>query len=103
MVLRPSRFGQFWGCENFPECRATHGAHPDGRPLGHPADRETKQFRIQAHEIFDRWWHSRNMKRSEAYRAMQRLMDLSPDQAHIAMFDKEQCQQLIARIDAIDI
>ena len=34
MMLRESKFGLFYGCSTFPVCRATHGAHKDGRPLG---------------------------------------------------------------------
>lgn len=34
MTLRNSRYGFFYGCSRFPDCRATHGAHPDGQPLG---------------------------------------------------------------------
>lgn len=46
MLLRESRFGKFYGCTRFPECRGTHGAHPDGRPLGVPANAETKEARV---------------------------------------------------------
>lgn len=56
MMLRNSRYGLFWGCSRFPECRSTHGAHPDGRPLGKPATAEVKQARIAAHAAFDRLW-----------------------------------------------
>jgi ssDNA-binding Zn-finger/Zn-ribbon topoisomerase 1 len=67
MILRKThkfkwRNGQprlFWGCSRFPECRATHGAHPDGSPLGHPADSETKAMRMATHRAaelaFGRW------------------------------------------------
>lgn len=44
---------KFYGCSNYPKCKATHGAHPDGSPLGHPADRETKDARIRLHTAID--------------------------------------------------
>lgn len=96
MALRESRFGLFYGCENFPACRATHGAHPDGKPLGIPADRETKKARIAAHKAFDRMWRGpkSDCSRGEAYRRLQLLMNLSADEAHIGRFTKAQCEQL---------
>ena len=48
MELRPSRFGQFYGCTRWPACDGTHGAHPNGSPLGTPANRATKDARIEA-------------------------------------------------------
>ena len=44
---------KFYGCSNWPECNGVHGAHLNGEPLGIPADKETKQWRIKAHERFD--------------------------------------------------
>lgn len=32
----------FFGCVGCPRCRATHGAHADGSPLGIPANAETQ-------------------------------------------------------------
>ena len=96
MVLRDSWRGLFYGCERFPDCRCAHGAHPDGRPLGIPADKETKKFRMKAHDWFDRLWRSERMTRKEAYMWMRETMFLTRSQAHIGKFDKKQCMQLIA-------
>lgn len=98
MILRSSKFGLFYGCSKFPSCRATHGAHKDGRPLGVPADRYTKDLRIAAHDVFDRLWQSQRMTRSEAYEWMRRALSLSPDEAHVGRFDASQCQALIAAV-----
>lgn len=64
MVLRTTqkfttRDGQprkFWGCSRYPDCKAAHGAHPDGQPLGFPADAETKQLRMRVHRICEEIW-----------------------------------------------
>lgn len=56
MRLRPSRFGLFYGCTAYPDCKGTHGAHPDGAPLGVPASQTVKQARISAHAAFDELW-----------------------------------------------
>lgn len=56
MILKDSRYGKFWGCMGYPECRATHGAHPDGSPMGVPGNKEVKALRIEVHRICDEIW-----------------------------------------------
>jgi len=89
---------KFWGCSRFPACRATHGAHPDGRPLGIPGDAATKKARMEAHDAFDSLWKSGRMTRHQAYRAMQDLMGMSVNEAHIGRFTREQCSKLVALV-----
>jgi ssDNA-binding Zn-finger/Zn-ribbon topoisomerase 1 len=98
LILRPSRFGLFYGCQNYPECRATHGAHPYGRPLGTPADKATKLARIAAHDVFDRLWKARDgerapLTRKQAYGVLQKVMGMTRDEAHIGRFSAEQCRE----------
>ncbi len=100
MVLKPSRFGKFYACVEFPKCRGSHGAHPDGSPLGTPANRATKDARIAAHAAFDTLWMLGGMKRKEAYRWMPDAMGMSKDDAHIGRFTIAQCDALIALINA---
>lgn len=106
MKLRKSRFGLFWGCTKFPECTVTHGAHPDGKPLGRPGTKEEKLARIEAHAVFDQLWQKSafakrkpRMKRTEAYVWLQKAMGLSKEAAHIGMFNVEQCKQLIELVN----
>lgn len=98
MTRRESRFGPFYGCIRYPACQATHGAHPDGTPLGIPADAATKQARIRAHRAFDFLWNgpARRMTRDEAYRWLAEAMHLPPDEAHIGRFDSDQCARVVA-------
>ena len=98
MVLKNSKYGLFWGCSQWPKCKGTHGAHPNGKPLGIPADDETKKARIEAHARFDTWWEKEGLTRKEAYRNLQRIMNLTAEEAHIGRFTKEQCQQLLISI-----
>ena len=98
MVLRdsvkyPGR--RFWGCVRWPECDGAHGAHPDGRPLGIPGDRETCAARMRAHAAFDQLWKGGSMSRQDAYRWMRRALGLSRKEGHIAMFNIEQCDALV--------
>ncbi len=90
LELRESRYGLFYGCENFPKCRASHGAHPDGSPLGIPADTETKQARIAAHELFDRI-----LTKRKRYAWLAKFNGV-PD--HIGEMSQEHCALLIAAI-----
>lgn len=89
---------KFYGCSRWPKCRATHGAHSDGRPLGFPANKETKLWRMRAHIEFDRLWKSGEMSRNKAYCVMRELMGMTEDEAHIAKFNSEQCRKLVTEV-----
>lgn len=102
MVLRvTSKFktkdGQprkFYGCSRWPKCDATHGAHPNGEPLGVPADKETKQWRIKAHESFDAWAETMGFSRRTAYRKLSEHFDVR--EIHIAEMNIEACRKVIS-------
>lgn len=102
--LRRSKHGVFYGCENWTSgCKGSHGAHPDGRPLGSPANAATKKARMQAHRLFDRLWQPygktpAKMSRAQAYTWLCKAMQLSNYEAHIGRFDIAQCQQLIEAV-----
>lgn len=103
MVLRPSKYGQFYGCSTFPACRGTHGAHPDGRPLGKPATLETKRARMEAHQQFDKLWQDPSVplgvvkfRRTRAYAWLAAQLKLTADECHIGQFDKAMCERVIA-------
>jgi len=61
----------FYGCSRFPECRATHGAHPDGKPFGVPATKEVKELRVKVHqkmdEVFGAWKTLSRQEKREVY------------------------------------
>lgn len=84
----------FYGCSRFPECRGTHGAHADGRPLGIPANKETKLARIRVHKVFDLIWKNRYLTRPQAYAWMRRRLGFTSTEAHIGQFTAEECEEL---------
>lgn len=95
----------FYGCSRFPECRGTHGAHPDGRPLGIPANKATRKARIEAHRFFDLLWkpaegQKARMTRSQAYSWMRKKMKLTETEAHFSKFTQEQCETCVRVIKA---
>jgi len=98
MILRDSKFGLFYGCTNWPDCEAKHGAHPDGRPLGIPADKSTREARIHAHNVFDQLWKGKHrvMKRRAAYAWLYRTFPKWVP--HMGSFTIEQCNTMIAKL-----
>lgn len=97
MILKKSKFKNpyFYSCSNWPSCTGSHGAHPDGRPLGIPADKETKAARIEAHEAFDELWKNYDMKRKYAYSWLAKILGCA--EVHIGESDYETCK-LIERV-----
>lgn len=100
MVLRAARQGRFagrpfYGCATFPLCRAAHGAHPDGKPLGIPGDAATKAARCRAHDAFDLIWKTGMMSRKGAYAWMRWRLGLADEEGHIGRFDVATCERLL--------
>ena len=102
MKLRHSVHGLFYGCTQWEAtgCKGSHGAHRDGRPLGVPADSDTKKMRVMAHSTLDPLWQKGGVfkSRDQAYAWMQEALGLSAAEAHIGQFDIAQCKALIERI-----
>lgn len=108
---------KFYGCSTWPRCPATHGAHPDGQPLGVPADEETKKARIAAHAAFDPlWkqapalyelptrprkarqraeWRVQKRARMRAYRWLAHVLGIPYEECHFGLFDKPTCESAV--------
>jgi hypothetical protein len=97
LVLKEDKYGVRYlpaSCDR-EYCVGSVGAHPDGRPLGKPADRRTKLARINAHEEFDRLWkNGGRMARAQAYAWMIRALGIEAKDAHIGEFDAARCRKL---------
>lgn len=89
---------KFWGCTKFPKCKGTHGAHPDGRPLGVPANKETKNARIVAHDAFDELWKLRGWDRNAAYKWLREVLCMTKEECHIGKFDIGQCARVVEAV-----
>lgn len=95
MRQKTSVHGLFWSCPNWPECDVAIGAHQNsGKPLGIPASKETREWRVKAHEEFDKLWKGSSLSRSDAYNWLTKVMKLGKE-AHIAEMDIAQCRKLI--------
>lgn len=100
LILRRSKHGLMWGCIRYPACMAAHGAHPDGTPLGIPADKKTKRARIKAHAAFDELWNKASKKgrvaaRRGAYRWLREQLGMTEEECHIARFDVATCARVV--------
>lgn len=110
MHLKNSKHGKFYGCSGYPDCEATHGAHHDGRPLGTPATKDTRQARMSAHISFDRLWEPAlrmyeaeggpitrspefllRVARTRAYAWLAWRLGMKTSDAHIGSFDAFHC------------
>lgn len=89
--------GYLYVCDRYPKCDSYVGAHKKTkRPMGTLANGDLRNKRIQAHKAFDWMWKSGLMTKWQAYKWMQGKLDLSDEQAHIAMFSEYMCDRLIA-------
>ncbi|KKN74617.1 hypothetical protein LCGC14_0388190 [marine sediment metagenome] len=89
-------YGKIWLCVNYPKCDSYVGAHKgNGEPKGTLADKETRNYRKWAHNSIDWLWQDKVMSRKNVYYAIQNLMNLTPDEAHIGLFDSNQCRELV--------
>jgi len=96
MRRRDSRYGLFYGCSGYPTCTATVGCHPDGRPLGTPANEPLKKARIEAHAAFDVLWKGKPPPaRMKAYEWLAGALGILFTQTHIGMFDQATCERVV--------
>ena len=96
IVYGISDYGKIWLCDNYPECDVFVGAHKhDDKPKGTLANRQLRQWRKNAHTVFDPLWKSGKMSRSQAYKWLAQELGLPAKQTHIAMFDVDICQQVV--------
>lgn len=79
-----------WHCD---DCEAYVGVHPDTRsPMGLLADTATRKARRIAHRELDKIWKKAKLcTRTQAYASLAAFMKMTRQEAHIAMFDEEQC------------
>lgn len=86
--------GLFYGCARYPHCYCTHGAHPDGKPMGTPANAETRARRHEAHLIFDKLWKRDGfMTRGAAYRWLAEAF--GAEEVHMGNMSLEECDKVI--------
>jgi hypothetical protein len=93
MKLGGSKWGRRYRCKT---CKTTHGAHPDGKPLGTVGDMETRQLRSIAHQKMNMIW-SWNDKHEKS--KMYAWLKDHTRTGHIGSLNKHELMGLIKRIN----
>lgn len=91
-------YGQDYGTNLYVcrPCDSRVGTHGKGRtPLGTMVNHKLRVLRKVCHRRFDKLWKSGKMSRSQAYNLLSQLMDLPLKEAHIGIFNEEQCKRLL--------
>jgi len=60
-----------------------------------PADYQTRQARVRAHNAFDALWKSGTLTRHNAYTKLAAYLKLPKRKVHIGRFNQQQCNQAI--------
>lgn len=77
-------------------CQAWVGCHKGTkRPLGRLANAELRQWKSKAHLYFDRSWRGKKKSRGRAYELLAEKLNIDQEDAHIGMFDVEQCKKVV--------
>jgi ssDNA-binding Zn-finger/Zn-ribbon topoisomerase 1 len=85
--------GMYYRCKGFPQCRATHGAHPNGKPLGVPADAVTRAARRRVHESIDPLWRGGECSRTQVYRWLAHVLERR--HPHVGQMSLAECNRVL--------
>jgi len=97
---RSGQYRKFWGCSNFPDCKATHGAHPDGEPMGIPGTDEEKLLRKIAHRLADKIWG--DWEKQECNRElMYAWLHFNSESGHISKMQKKELKEIITKMEQL--
>ena len=100
-----SKYGPFYACEHYPECKVSHGAKKDGSPAGTIGDLETIALRKAAHKKFDALWKNDpnpTAARTYWYKWLARKLAIPLHECHMAKFNKETLRQVIGLMEWVN-
>lgn len=91
---RDGRRRPFYRCYKWPECTGYHGAHPNGAPLGKPANKETRTLRSQVHAELNKLFP---WKTKKGRRATNRwLLEHNFGDGHVGAMDAVECRTALS-------
>lgn len=101
MELRKSRYGIFYGCQEFETegCKGHISADKEGTPSELPIDQQTKKSQILARENFERLWKYGKMTRQESFSWACFKMKRQRNEFNISTFSIMECDKLIKLIN----
>lgn len=82
-------------------CDRYVGTHPNGFPMGAPADDDTRRARHRAHCAFDSIWENGWLPKGAAYEWLADQFGLTAEAAHIGFFDVARCVDLCERVAGV--
>ena len=88
----------FYGCSTWPNCNATHGAHPDGSPLGVPANAEVKKLRREAHILLENIFGKWESIEKDGKASMYAWLGKNTKSGHVGKMGKEELEELILKL-----
>ena len=77
-----------WKCDTRVTCHEN-----TKRPMGPLADKETRELRHKAHNVFDQLWKTGLCSRKDAYRRLSK--EIGVIEIHIGQSNTEQCKKII--------
>lgn len=98
LLLHKSPLGLFYRCSRYPACRATHQAHPDGKPVGSPADLSTRKLRFALHKLCQQIW---NYEMLVERRRMYAWLEENSLSHHIGRMEREEILEVKAKLEAM--
>lgn len=102
LLLRGSKYGLFWGCNNFPDCKVIHGAHPNGKPLGVPARQEVRNLRHKAHKELEKYFGKWKKISSEQKEKMYNWIKKHCEKNHIAEMGSDDISNLFDELERLN-
>lgn len=96
---RNGEWTKFWRCRDI-NCSGKHSAHPDGTPLGKPANKDTRQARFYLHLLIDRVWDPED--REQKKNRDRWLHDNTPT-GHVSDMDYEEVWKTIKKLEMLEI
>ena len=98
-IIYGRSFGLVLICTRYPDCDSFVGCHAkSGEPKGTPAGPLLREYRKKCHAAFDPFWRGK-CRRGIAYAALCKVLNLRPEEAHIGMFNLDQCMTLLRIIN----
>ena len=91
LIGKKTRFGMRWDCP-IEKCTVVCW----GGRTSTPADYETRVARHETHMVFDPLWQSGMVPKNRLFKRLSQHMGLPQREAHIGMFNRDQCQKVMA-------
>ena len=98
MEAKMSKYGWFFICPVV-GCTMLCG----NQQTSTPADKETRQLRMQCHDRIDPLWRDGKLTRTEIYDKMAEHLGLQKKDTHIGFFNSEQCMAVLDLVTTLEM